>query len=338
MKHTKFFVATGLFLLSLSSYTPASAQASYYYYYGSQKSFTVSTKVMFVKFAPSVSQATRQAAINSANVILLNNTSSGIPDIAMLKSKWISDGWWVRPCDPPGGGQNKGTPNSNNNSPNANQPLIKNNQAAAVKAPGTKPIVLQPRTPIEEALPVPKDYPPGHPCAPYYQDASYDNFYTAMSSFQANANVISASNAIIKGADTIATAEDFYIKIKPGYSIANFATLLSSNTLTAALASGEFGAAVYKISTNRPKSYRCVEFANTFYQTNMCDMATPNFYFQKAFASTDQYYNSQWGLKNTGQPGYSIVGADIRAEDAWAFTTGSSVKYNRIICKSRNLR
>lgn len=39
-------------------------------------------------------------------------------------------------------------------------------------------------------------------------------------------------------------------------------------------------------------------------------------------AMSDPYYHLQWHLENTGQGGYGIPGADVRAEDAWRIETG----------------
>ena len=281
---------------------------------------------MFVKFAPATTLTNRLAAINTANVFLLNGTSTYVPDLAMVKSKFFSSGHWVYPCGGGGtGGQNKSSGGTSGTSVATGQVVLMQSGRSVLTNTGTPT-----RTPDSSILPsgiaAPIDYPIGSPCAPYYQDDSYDNFYTAMTSFQGNTNVISVSNAAIKGTDTVGTAEDFYIKIKSAYSISNFTSLLTANALTATLTSGELGNGIYKISTNRAKSFRCFEFANTFYQTGMCDFSTPNFYYLKALTSADPYYNLQWGLKNTGQMGYSIPGGDIRVEDAWPFSVGTSIK------------
>ncbi len=52
--------------------------------------------------------------------------------------------------------------------------------------------------------------------------------------------------------------------------------------------------------------------------------AEPEFLYHDLLSSNDTYFNNQWGLRNTGQWGASGVGIDIKAEQAWAITTGSA--------------
>ncbi|MGB8510305.1 MAG: S8 family serine peptidase, partial [Pyrinomonadaceae bacterium] len=61
--------------------------------------------------------------------------------------------------------------------------------------------------------------------------------------------------------------------------------------------------------------------------------AEPNYIWRKANVPTDPQYSDLWGMRNTGQAGFNdftgqqqagTVGADIRAEQAWDVTTGSS--------------
>ncbi|HZE72565.1 MAG TPA: S8 family serine peptidase, partial [Pyrinomonadaceae bacterium] len=51
--------------------------------------------------------------------------------------------------------------------------------------------------------------------------------------------------------------------------------------------------------------------------------AEPNFIRRKNAVPNDPRYSEMWGLNNTGQSG-GIAGADIKAEQAWNITTGSS--------------
>src|SRR5207302_5161648 len=50
--------------------------------------------------------------------------------------------------------------------------------------------------------------------------------------------------------------------------------------------------------------------------------AEPNYIRRKEAMPNDIRYGEQWALKNTGQSG-GVVGADIKAEQAWNTTTGS---------------
>ena len=48
----------------------------------------------------------------------------------------------------------------------------------------------------------------------------------------------------------------------------------------------------------------------------------PDFFILNPYFSSDPYFSSQWGLKNTGQ--YGSPGIDINIEPAWNITERSS--------------
>jgi hypothetical protein len=69
-----------------------------------------------------------------------------------------------------------------------------------------------------------------------------------------------------------------------------------------------------------------IEIANKLQESKLAIAAEPEFYeyLGQRLTPTDPTYTDQWHLNNTGDNG-GVVGADIRAEDAWDFTLGDGV-------------
>lgn len=65
--------------------------------------------------------------------------------------------------------------------------------------------------------------------------------------------------------------------------------------------------------------------ANALFETGSCIFSHPDFlaYRKLQFIPNDPSFTSQWHLKNTGQGG-GTVGADVKAEQAWDITQGST--------------
>jgi subtilisin family serine protease len=70
--------------------------------------------------------------------------------------------------------------------------------------------------------------------------------------------------------------------------------------------------------------YRSVrEALESYLQDSQIEYAEPNYIVRAATTPNDTYFNSLWGLHNTGQTG-GTNDADIDAPEAWNLTTGSS--------------
>lgn len=269
---------------------------TYYYYKGLPTSLTLSEKVMFVKFIPGLTNTQKQNLIIQAQVDLLSADWDEIPDLAELKSRILQQTYWFYPC---------GIPDK----------FKREKHLDSLRKSGAQVVLRCDNPPCD----------PNDPCAPYQVTVNYDNFYDALFFFADNPNVRSSSKAILKSeTDTVATCEDFFIKIKPGYTIANFSSLISYYSLTATDASSDFGFGAYKISETSGGSRYCIERANIFFETGMCDYSLPNFYQLFPGLTNDPLWGQQWGLLNTGQYG-GQSGADIRVMPAWTFSQGNNI-------------
>ncbi len=72
-----------------------------------------------------------------------------------------------------------------------------------------------------------------------------------------------------------------------------------------------------------PKHRSVREALESYLQDSQIEYAEPNYIVRAAATPNDTYFNSLWGLHNTGQTG-GTNDADIDAIEAWNLTTGSS--------------
>jgi hypothetical protein len=179
----------------------------YYYYQGATTSVTLSEKVMVIKFIPGLSNSTKQQMINNAQVDLISGSYTNIQDIVQLRSRILQQQVLFYPCGIPG------------------------DKSANLLKPQS-PLVTQKCDTCGN----------GGNCDPYWITVEYDNFYEALFSFLDNPNVRSGSKAIVVGTDKYSgTGEDFYIKIKPAFTINDFTSLLNYYSLTYTDVSAIFG-------------------------------------------------------------------------------------------------
>ena len=80
----------------------------------------------------------------------------------------------------------------------------------------------------------------------------------------------------------------------------------------------------YKVYVSKTSELNALQMANLFYETGLFEVAQPGFiYINAQTFVNDPLYSLQWYLKNTVLHG-GIPGIDIKAEQAWAITTGSA--------------
>jgi Subtilase family/Secretion system C-terminal sorting domain len=268
---------------------------NYYYYYRTQQSpVTLSEKDMYVKFLPNLTNTQKLAAINQAQVDIIGSDPNSLPDVVRLRSRILQKLVWVFPC---------GNPSA--------EARVKFSKKELQDA------IFQKPAPCEGC-------PPPPPCTtpPYQIWQSYDNFFEALFFFGDHNNVRSSSKAIIRpNGEAVGTCEDFYIKLKPAFSITDLGALITYYSLTATDVSSSMGTGIYRIDETRGGSRFCLERANIFFQTGKCEISHPNFYMNNSISTVDPEYGNQWSLLNTGQHS-GIVGADIRIEQAWQITKG----------------
>lgn len=77
---------------------------------------------------------------------------------------------------------------------------------------------------------------------------------------------------------------------------------------------------------SKNSSMNVLQIAALLYERGTFNYAEPNFFslLETSCATSDPFFGSQWGLKNTGQSG-GTSGADINVCDAWNTTKGTNV-------------
>ncbi len=79
----------------------------------------------------------------------------------------------------------------------------------------------------------------------------------------------------------------------------------------------------FTLSCSKYSNGNALDMANYFYETDLFSATVPNFMFGNLFnCVNDNYFDDQWGLKNTGQED-GIVDVDINACNAWEITKGN---------------
>lgn len=87
------------------------------------------------------------------------------------------------------------------------------------------------------------------------------------------------------------------------------------------LRKNQFEPKLYILQAGKNAKGNALEMANYFFRTKFFEYSEPDFLRINAIDTNDPLFPNQWSLKNTGQNGGSI-GADIKVEQAWQFTTG----------------
>jgi hypothetical protein len=262
----------------------------YYYYEGQQKSVLLSDTFFFVKFRPGLTALQKLDMINTADVVIVPPMTTNIPDVIELKSKIKLLQYLHYPCD-----------------------TTTQRTGVAVNKPEPCPTC-----------------PPN--CDPYWVNYYYNNMQQAIFYFENNSDVVSVSKSVyvVNSYTRNGTCEDFYIKIKQGFSMTDFQQLINTHQLSYQDVSNVLGSNIYRITDTRIGSGSLLNKANLFFETGKCDFSTPNFYRPKILMSNDPDYWKQWGLKNTGTNQGSVSGgiaeADIRIEDAWPISKGQNIK------------
>lgn len=80
----------------------------------------------------------------------------------------------------------------------------------------------------------------------------------------------------------------------------------------------------YTLKVQAKNKRNTLEIANRLFETGRFLSVVPDFISDDLFCSNDPLFNTQWGLKNTGQNG-GVSGMDIKACNAWGITEGANV-------------
>lgn len=118
-------------------------------------------------------------------------------------------------------------------------------------------------------------------------------------------------------------SNNFYVKLKKEKDVDELYRVAQEMNVEV-LGHNEYMPLWFTLSCNKFTKQNALLTANIFHETGLFDVAEPAFMYHNLLMTNDTYWGNQWGLKNTGQWGAIGNGIDIKAEAAWAITTGSS--------------
>ncbi len=116
--------------------------------------------------------------------------------------------------------------------------------------------------------------------------------------------------------------DEFIVKLKTGTTLEQLQNLAEERNCSI-VKENQFVENQFLISVSKTSSLNSLQLANLFYETGLFEFSEPNFFRENIFNSNDPLFDFQWSLKNTGQNG-GTSGADIKIEQAWTITQGSS--------------
>lgn len=153
------------------------------------------------------------------------------------------------------------------------------------------------------------------------QCASSDELNRQLEELRNETDVVFASRALEYEGNLIAISDEFSVKLKSGTS-KNEVEELAQRTGCAIFQRENFGDDIFFLKVDKSSDLSVLQLASAFYETDLFEFTSPDFYTFDAFQSQDTYFSKQWNLKNTGQ--YSTSRFDINIEPAWEITEGSS--------------
>lgn len=84
-----------------------------------------------------------------------------------------------------------------------------------------------------------------------------------------------------------------------------------------------FDERTYTVTVNKNLGISSMQVANELFETGLFDYVEPNLVHFLKMSTNDTYFSQQWAINNTEQSG-GTSGIDIKANQAWIITTGSS--------------
>jgi len=121
--------------------------------------------------------------------------------------------------------------------------------------------------------------------------------------------------------------KEFIVKLKPGINFTEVQKLIGF-TGSQVVRKYPFHENIYILSAGEKAGYNGLAMANQFYESGLFEYSEPEMivYDARLAVPNDPLYNLQWSHKNTGSAAqYSgTPGVDMKIEEAWAYTMGSS--------------
>lgn len=152
--------------------------------------------------------------------------------------------------------------------------------------------------------------------------ASPAQYQSVLQDLRNNSDLIKVSPSYIIQDKKMGVSNNFYVKLRNPEDITLLNNLAQQYSIEI-LGYNEFMPLWFTLSCTQSTSYNAVEAANLFHESNLFESAEPEFLYHDLLTSNDPLFSYQWGLKHTGQFGWTPR-VDIKAEQAWSITKGSA--------------
>jgi subtilisin family serine protease len=149
-----------------------------------------------------------------------------------------------------------------------------------------------------------------------------DVYYGIIDQVEKESFVVKASPAYLSHGKETGVSNNINVKLKDQADI-NVLNELANKYSLKVLGYSRYAPLWYTLACTPASSLNAFEAAKLLYETKKFSASEPELLYHNLLASNDTYYSDQWGLKNTGQNS-GTSGMDIKVENAWGITKGSS--------------
>jgi len=156
----------------------------------------------------------------------------------------------------------------------------------------------------------------------FFESLTRTDYFNIIQRLSIVENIIKVAPAYIVSSQKLGISNNFYVKLFKKEDLNKLFDLAEEYSIQV-LGYNKFMPLWVTLSCGRGTSLNAMEAAKLFYETALFEKTEPELLFDVILTSNDPLFPNQWNLKNTGQHGPS--GIDIKAEQAWEFSTGSNV-------------
>lgn len=142
----------------------------------------------------------------------------------------------------------------------------------------------------------------------------------AIAALQNRDEIEYANPYFYSGDQEIGLTNKIIVKLKSATPVSEFEELLK-NTKTEIDRQDKYDKTIYIVRTTANSNGNALEIAILFFETGKFEFSEPNFSQKIKRYTSDPFFADQWAIDNSGQSG-GTPGADMKVDEAWAFTTG----------------
>jgi subtilisin family serine protease len=153
------------------------------------------------------------------------------------------------------------------------------------------------------------------------ENIDHTKYFDIIQAIQDYANIIKVSPSYFYLEKRVGISNNFYVKLFNEKDFQMLCDLAMRHSIQI-LGNNEFMPLWFTLFCSKETPLSTLEAANMFHELQLFEYSEPEILYYDIFASNDEFFPDQWGLRNTGQY-CDRSDFDIRAEEAWVITTGS---------------